>query len=253
MWTSLHHFFSSRVFTPYHFLRAKSGRGSARQLGGFTLVELLVVVLMITLITMMLLLRQSKFNSSTLLRSLAYSVALSVRQAQVYGTSVFGTTTAQSLCIGGSYALGTCYSAGYGLYFDTASPGQYSLFADLNNNGSYDSGEAVQTFKFGKGYQISEICALDESLGKRYCSGADNDSGLITQLNIVFKRPNPDAQFSALNAGTPVAGNFASAYIQVKNTASSDATRSVYVNTTGQIIVQTVGKTPASMGGTTWP
>lgn len=229
MWISLHRYFFSNRF------RLKAKRG-------FTLIELLVVVAVITVITLMFLLRQSKFNSATLLRSLAYSTALSVRQAQVYGTSVLGTSISGSLQ----------YASGYGLYFTTTSPSQYILFADINNNGVYDSGEDIQVFKYGKGYQISEICALNETLSRKYCSSTDDDSGsgTITQLNIIFKRPNPDAQFAAFNAGVPVGSGYTSAYIQVKNTASSDATRSVYVNATGQIVVQTVGKLPLA---TPWP
>ncbi|MBI2004934.1 prepilin-type N-terminal cleavage/methylation domain-containing protein [Patescibacteria group bacterium] len=59
--------------------------------GGFTLVELLVVVSIMLIITSTLLLQQRKFNSATLMRTLAYNIALSIRQAQVYGTSVVGT------------------------------------------------------------------------------------------------------------------------------------------------------------------
>ena len=61
-------------------------RGSKRR--GFTLIELLVVMSIMLILTSLFILRQQRFNSSTLLQSLAYSVALSVRQAQVYGTSI---------------------------------------------------------------------------------------------------------------------------------------------------------------------
>src|SRR2546430_1163739 len=105
---------------------------------GFTLIELLVVSAIIVIITALFLLRQSKFDSSTVLRGLAYSMALSMRQAQVYGVSVAGTPTAQSNCINGVYAGSNCYATGYGLYFSKASNRTYILFADLNNNGYYD-------------------------------------------------------------------------------------------------------------------
>ncbi len=42
----------------------------------------MVVVAIITFLTGIFLFQQKRFDSSTLLRSLAYSVALSVRQAQ---------------------------------------------------------------------------------------------------------------------------------------------------------------------------
>ena len=88
-----------------HFRRFFSKRAS-----GFTLVELIVVSAIILVISLFILFQQAKFNSSTLLRSLTYSVALSVRQAQVYGTSVRGFSS------GGTVAFGS----GYGVYLSTS-------------------------------------------------------------------------------------------------------------------------------------
>src|SRR3990167_11377146 len=74
-----------------HFRRFFFKRLALRSLArsrGFTLVELIVVSAIILLITGFVMFQQAKFNSATLMRSLTYSVALSMRQAQVYGTSV---------------------------------------------------------------------------------------------------------------------------------------------------------------------
>jgi prepilin-type N-terminal cleavage/methylation domain-containing protein len=74
---------------------------------GFTLVELLVVFAIMTLITALILFQHRRFDSSTLLRSLAYSIALSIRQSQVYGTSVrqFGSNF--------NYSYGVYFAAGF--------------------------------------------------------------------------------------------------------------------------------------------
>src|SRR3989338_5533346 len=99
-------------------------RSSYKNPRGFTLIELIVVSAIILAISTFILFQQSKFNSATLLRSLTYSMALSVRQAQVYGTSVRGFTP-QS---GGAATFGS----GYGIQFPaiTVVPYQYYLFAD---------------------------------------------------------------------------------------------------------------------------
>jgi hypothetical protein len=88
---------------------------------------MLVVSSIVLLITAFVIFQQQKFNSSTLLRSLTYSVALTVRQAQVYGTSVRGFTSSS----------GTTFGSGYGVYVSptlscaTGSAGScYYLFAD---------------------------------------------------------------------------------------------------------------------------
>src|SRR3989344_4125727 len=119
---------------------------------GFTLIELVVTSAIILLITTFVLFQQTKFNSSTLLRSLTYSMALSVRQAQVYGTSVRESAPGSGF-----------FAQGYGIYFPGTGAGAdtFYLFPDIapspNGNGSYDSaseGPPVGVgFKLGKGYE----------------------------------------------------------------------------------------------------
>ena len=216
--------------------RYSSKPRSIRGPRGFTLIELLVVMTIMVVVTLLVLVRQSQFDSSTLLRSLSYSVALSVRQSQIYGSSVLGTTTSQAACVGGSYsAQGTCYASGYGVYFSRSSPGSYILFADLNSNGVYDPGEDVKVFSLGQGYIINNFCATTTGLTPVTRCSKD---GSITTLSILFKRPNPDAQFK-----TDVSGDtYTSAYIQISNAAGdTSSTHSVVVSSTGQISVQGSG------------
>src|SRR3569623_987777 len=109
---------------------------------GFTLIELLVVISIMLILTSVFVLRQQRFNSSTLLRSLAYSIALSVRQAQVYGTSVRESSA-------GAFSSNTSAKS-YGIYFSSGSTGSYILFADSStgatpDDGQYEAGEEVQT------------------------------------------------------------------------------------------------------------
>lgn len=188
-----------------------------------------------------MLVRQSRFNSSTVLRSLAYSVALSVRQAQVYGTSVVGTTTSAGNCVGGFYNAGICYASAYGLYFDVSTPTTYILFADLNNDGKYQTNEYVKPFNLNNGYVISNFCAngVNGAAAISRCAASS-----INTLNIIFKRPNPDASFNAFNAsGLPIAGDvYSGAYIQLQVTGDTANTKSVSVLVTGEISVcSTVG------------
>ncbi len=229
-------------------LRSHSSKTHAPAAGrGFTLIELLVTVSIMVIITSLLMVRQSRFNSSTLLRSLAYSVALSVRQAQVYGTSAFGTTTSNStVCGTNTFQNSACFVQGYGVFIDTttvANPTTYILFADLNNNGTYDTGEDVKTYSLGNGYSIAKIC-VNAGLNQ-YCSST------IHKLSILFRRPNPDACFttddpSLLGWSTACAvggtAAFASSSIQVQaNGGDVGSTRSIFINTTGQITIGNVG------------
>ncbi len=226
-----------------HHLRSffKKPRTRVGATRGFTLIELLVVMAIMLIVTGVMLFKQSKFDSSTILRGLAYSVALSMRQAQVYGTSVLGNATSAGNCTttsGGFYntTTGTCFASAYGVFFNSSSPGQYTLFADLNSNGKYDSGEDVKVFTLGTGYTVSQFCATGANGGSAVtrCSPS-----VINSVSVVFKRPNPDAQFYADFNGTPVSGDiYSSVTIQIQSQGDTTAVRKATVTSTGLISAQ---------------
>ena len=195
----------------------------------FTLIELLVVLAVISIITFVLLVQQSKFDSATVMRGLVYNIALSVRQAQVYGVSVRES----------GQGSGT-FAQGYGLYFNPgANPQSYVLFADVNNNGQYDVGEASTTFKISNTFHLSMVCALYYNGGSNPVSDCSN-SGNINALTILFKRPNPDASFSTVPAIFGHQDKYTTAYIQVQ--ATNGSTRAIHVYSTGQVSVDSIGQ-----------
>ena len=188
---------------------------------GFTLIELLVVVSIVILITAFVLIRHSRFDSSTLLRSLSYSVALSVRQAQVYGTSVRGV------------AQDTSDVYGYGVYFASDLPCPsgiantcYALFADTDADGAWESTETVSTPSFGRGFSIRNFCAVSSG-GSVSCL----QGGGISSLTIYFLRPNPDARIN-----TSAGSNYSFAYVEIQS-GGETSYRTVKVTNTGQIAV----------------
>lgn len=144
---------------------------------GFTLVELLVVTGILILISGLMLANNTKFGGRVLLENLAYDMALTVRQAQVYGISVQ------------RFSTGT-YSAGYGMHFSVSTPASYTLFADaVSTDGLFTAGETVQTFSIDRGYRIDKLCAP---------AGADIQTCIpVSQLDVLFQRPEPDAWISA--------------------------------------------------------
>ena len=148
---------------------------SHKKSSGFTLIEILVVVGIFAILSATIFLRQSAFDSSVNLTNLAYSVALSVREAQVYGTSVRGETGA--------------FTTSYGIYVEESSPQTYYLFHDLNDDNRFTMNEAVETFSLGKGNEISDICTNGN------CSNTD-------AATILFTRPNLEARMYRCNAGT---------------------------------------------------
>lgn len=209
-------------------LRCFSKRAPAPR--GFTLIELLVVSLIIVLITGFVLFRQQGFNSSTLLRSLSYGVALSIRQAQVYGVSVRESAAGSGV-----------FAGGYGVYFGNSGlvdSSHYLLFADANGNGQYAAGEELPRFTIGNGrgtdYLIRSFCA-------HHTVSGDQCSPTITNLTVYFRRPNPDACFATsqspaacATATTPPVYDYA--YVQLRSFAGTDY-RTIKITNTGQIAV----------------
>ena len=191
---------------------------------GFTLIELLVVTAILTIITSIVLVNNGRFGGVILLENLAYDIALSIREAQVYGISVrqFGTGN---------------FGVGYGMHFLTSSPTTYVLFADaIESNGLYDgcpteaSCELVESTDIQRGYFIAGLCVP---------AGADEDSCTrVSRADILFKRPEPDACISKEGASA-ISGNYACTGTQESVRIILESPRgdqmSVVVEATGQI------------------
>ncbi len=209
---------------------------------GFTLVELLVVVAVITIITAFILFSQNKFNSSTLLRALAYNMALAMRQTQTYGVSVRGFSQA---------GTANPFAPGHGIYFSSSDLTHFYIFADLNGNGTMDisspderlstSGSSLNAI--GQGYTVSMFCGIVDPVKQDCYPAGVGGGGAISSLTIYFKRPNPDAFFSATCSGGTCAPSYTGGYVQTKSSGSAD-TRSVKVTNTGQITVCPLNTAP---------
>lgn len=201
-------------------------RGTIRA-GGFTIVELTVVVAIVVVLTSLIMFRHSRFDSSTLLRSLSYSIALSVRQAQVYGTSVRGVGTGTVV-----------YAPGFGVYFSSslscaAGTGTcYDLFSDSNGDREWESGEKVTTHTLGRNFKISKFCGVTSGGTEScYTNDGNGSNDAITWLTVYFRRPNPEAIIYTSSGST-----YSYAYIQVQSASETDY-RSIKVTTVGQISV----------------
>jgi hypothetical protein len=120
----------------------------------------------------------SRFGNLIVLQTLAHDMALSIRQAQVYGISVRRYEAED-------------FDVSYGVHFEL--PGAedssiYQLFADVNRNGYYDNSDAVITSTtINPGYYISSLCVGETS-------GSDNCG--VSVVDVVFRRPEPDACIS---------------------------------------------------------
>lgn len=205
---------------------------------GFSLAEMIVVLAIIVSITGIVLTGQENFNRTLRSTDTAYTVALSIRQAQTYGLS--------------SRTFGGAGNAGYGIHIGSTTPQLYLLFADVSKlagipaycpvgvagqpdqkpgNCLYDptGSELVQTYTFGRGFIIGNACGHDLGDITR-CTG----DGYLTGIDMTFIRPNTDSVITGLRG----VGNIQlkDAQIQIL-TPAGGGTRYVCLTRSGEVSV----------------
>lgn len=160
---------------------------------GFSIIEMIVVISIITLMTSVVLFNKRDFNNSVLLTNLSYDVALTIREAQVYGIAVRGFA-------GGG---GISFGKGYGVHFAEAADviNNYIFFVDGSGAAGSPPGsptqiyepdeESLKDYSLASGYSF-KFCVYTTNVTPDACSDIGNDQ----TLDIVFKRPDPDASFA---------------------------------------------------------
>jgi len=176
----------------------------------------MVVTAIFVILSAIVLASNSRFGSAIILQNLAHDIALSIREAQIYGIAVRRYDP--------SAGPGT-FGQGYGIHF---APGtSFELFADVNGNGKWESTETVKTTTIAGGFAITNVCSPEDTCG-------------LTSVDILFKRPEPDACISANGAVTLSDGSCISALqratIDITSPRSEAAT--IVIEASGQISVQ---------------
>ena len=206
------------------FRNLKTEMNNTKQ--GFSVVELAVVMGIFMLLTTAILVNHGRFGSSILVGNLAYDIALSVRQAQVFGLSVK------------EYEAGTGeFHDGYGVHFSGADDLSYVLFADRNMppNLRYDAGlgcgvvgdECIEKFTITGGNKIKDLCGILTGGVEKCVSTGD-----INYLDIIFIRPDPDAELRS-----NVIGDMYSS-VRITIVSPRNEERDILIYVTGQISVK---------------
>lgn len=198
---------------------SQSCRSSARGVAalGFSLIELLISAAIIALISAIVIVKFTSFDSSVLLKSLAYEVASVVRNAQVYSVSVVRNTEG--------------FGFAYGMHFSSASK-QYTFFRYTGANQTVvpqylTNTTDINTFTIGRNMQVSALCVK---------TAGDNTCHEVTSLDISFRRPEFRALFHS-NSGSITDANIESAQIRLNSTGNTNFVWVVEVSLLGQITV----------------
>ena len=188
---------------------------------GFSLVELLVTIGIFVIVTGVILFNFRSFDSRIVLDNLAYEVALTVRQAQVFGTSVKEAGAGSELF------------PSYGVFFSTFDDNAFTLFADVfpvlesGGDGKYGAGDIlIDQFSIQKGNYISQLCGY--VLATSSCTPLD-------ALHVSYVRPNPEGVVIGVTGSGDAQYSFAEVTL---STPSGENTKTVTIWANGQIAVQ---------------
>jgi prepilin-type N-terminal cleavage/methylation domain-containing protein len=195
-----------------------------RRIKGFSIVELIVTVAIISMIMSVVMYNYSVFNDNLALSSAAQEVAIAIRQAQTYGLNVKEVTSS-----------GGQFTSAYGIYFDKGTDTtNYYIFADNDADRVYDVGsgcgsgstECVSKISFRNNVRISNICS----------SSTCPPSGAV-MMDVTFLRPNPDSKIYFTDAsGTIVSGPATQGKVTL--ISAKNRTVNVVIESTGQVSIQ---------------
>lgn len=150
---------------------------------GFTIIELIVSIGIMTMITGLVLANYKTFSNSAQFVNAAESIVLGLRQAQVYGIASKGSAVP---C--GAVSVFDCV---YGIHLDKSQPNQAILFVDedVAGNGAYHytaSDRIIETIAWNPQISITGLS----------CNGVVGGVGGVCSgetMDITFRRPNADA------------------------------------------------------------
>ncbi len=177
-----------------------------------------------------------ELNNNLTLDLLANDIALSVRQAQQYALGVRQESIS-----------GVTQSPSYGLHFDLGAqnPNSYILFADVTTPGGpgtdylfNGTDPSVGSATLPGGMIIKRLCVRRQSMDPALldqCLSYLAGSATVQTLDVVYKRPNPDANINgvAFNGADP----FVEAIIVLRSVRGS-TTKKVHIYQSGQIAVE---------------
>ena len=154
---------------------------------GFSIVELLITVFIISLISTVILAGYSRFSSRLALSRTAQEVALALRRAQTYSLAVKGFDP------DGAGPASSLFR-GWGVHFNPAlnSQRKFIIYADVppSENKLYDGdnncalgSECYEVLLIQTSSKITDLCAGLETAAADECG--------LTRVDVTFQRPNP--------------------------------------------------------------
>jgi len=184
---------------------------------GFSLIELMVSVGILTLINIMIFASYPEFSQKMALKRTSEEIALIVRQAQVYALGIKKSVSVED------------YYSDSGVHFDKNDSKSLILFTDSGSipNKIYDDGELFQEFKIDTGDYVSNLQTCNSSSA---CSS-------VNTLDIVYPRAS---SIASISADEDVCDSCSYAKVTIQSPRGDEEKNKKYINIwiSGQISVE---------------
>ena len=218
---------------------------------GFTLVEMLVVVAIISIILSVVLFNYRDVESKSVLKNIAYEVALTIRESQSYGLGV-----KKYIPGGGSFTPGdNIFNRSYGVQVNDGAGESKNiyLFSDADGNGicadcvngtCTGAGECRQMLTLHSGAEIQNICLEAYNGNSQTTQTRCTDTSQFFSASVRFQRPNPDAKFTPGDINGNMQGSLPSGFnnpmgmeVTLVNPRSPGYGQKIEVTALGQVSV----------------
>jgi prepilin-type N-terminal cleavage/methylation domain-containing protein len=187
---------------------------------GFTLIEVLVVVFIIGLLSSILIVNWRNNEKQYQLQMIVQETVQNIRKTQemaLAGSKYFDVVTS-------TYKIPNSY----GVYFAISTPNSYKIFADVNDNKTYDSGNDTivggADNQIESGYEISSLVGVP--------------GGTLSGVSVTFNLPDGFTSIRKDGTGTPWQNPLTITIRKIGTTCPSKTCKNIVVSTTGQINIQ---------------
>ena len=195
---------------------------------GFTLTEMLVVMGIVAILMSVIVFNYQNANSKSILKNVAYDVALSIREVQSIGLG------AKKYSVGSTPSFNTPFGA----QFNSGRDG-YMIFADEDDNRKCNESSSLCACPDGEclseitsvygGVELYDACVSDSDGSNPSCI-----TDPIDYVSVIFKRPNPDAKiYASDDSNSP--RNLLRIFFQSKG---DDEAQMIKITNTGQVSVK---------------
>ena len=151
--------------------------------GGFTIIEIAVVILIFGIVTALVLNNYNRFTNDAILTNMAYEMALSVREAQTFGVAVSNRKV----------SFDTVFGVNFTIPSGSSGTSVYHLFEDVGGyENRYDHGATCPSIEEGQDTcQQQYVLQRNINIVDLWVKGSSGCQQ-VDDINIAFDRPNPE-------------------------------------------------------------